>query len=74
MVIGYGGWGVPAEDIPRTPEEIKAYMNDVKQAPGLSVPGWYHEFIDLMFEDDNWKNAVYDEFVPRTSPLTQPGR
>jgi len=71
VAIGVGGWGVPPEAMPRTPEEVKAYVKDVKQAPGLSVPEWYHEFIDLMFENDNWQNVVYDEFVARRSTLTQ---
>ena len=71
VVIGYGGWGVQPEGIPQTPEQVKTYMQEVKQAPGLSVPGWFHEFIDLMVENDNWKNAIYDEFVPRRSTLIQ---
>jgi hypothetical protein len=58
--------------MPRTPEEVKAYAMDVKQAPGLSVPQWYHEFLDLMLEDDNWRNVVYNEFVTRRSTLGQP--
>jgi alpha-beta hydrolase superfamily lysophospholipase len=61
VVIGVGGWGIPTEALPRTPEEIKAYIKDTKQAPGLSVPDWFHEFLDLMFENDNWQNVVYDE-------------
>ena len=72
MVIGVGGWGVPSEALPRTPEEVKAYMEDVKQAPGLPLPKWYHEFLDLMLENDNWQNVVYDEVVARGSPLAYP--
>jgi len=72
VIIGYGGWGVSADDMPRTPEEVKAYVKDIKQAPGLSVPEWYHEFLDMMFENDNWNNAVYDEFVPRRFILVHP--
>ena len=71
VIIGVGGWGLPTEGIPRSPDEVKAYMRDIKQAPGLSVPEWYHEFIDLMFENDNWKNVVFDEFVARRSAFTQ---
>ena len=71
MSIGVGGWGVPPEAIPRTAEEVKVYLKDVKQAPGQSVPEWYHEFVDLMLEDDNWQNVIYDEFVARRSTLTQ---
>lgn len=67
MVIGFGGWGVSAEDLPRTPVELKAAIKDIKQAPGESVPMWYNEFLDLMFENDNWQNVVYDEFVARMS-------
>ena len=70
VVIGVGGWGVLSEAVPRTPEEVKSYMKDVKQAPGLSVPEWYHELLDLLFENDNWQNVVYNEFVPRRSALT----
>ena len=70
VVIGAGGWGVPSEAMPRTPEELKAYMKDIKQAPGQSVPEWYHEFLDLMFENDNWRNVVYNEFVARRSIST----
>jgi alpha-beta hydrolase superfamily lysophospholipase len=71
VVIGVGGWGVPAEALPRTPEEVKAYVKDIKQAPGLSVPDWFYKFLDLMLENDNWQNAVYDEFVARKSTLAQ---
>jgi hypothetical protein len=72
VAIAVGGWGVPTEALPRTPEEIKAYVKDIKQAPGLSVPDWFYEFLDLMLENDNWKNVVYDEIVPRRSTLTHP--
>jgi hypothetical protein len=58
--------------MPRTPEEVKSYMKDIKQAPGLSVPQWYHEFLDLILEDDNWGNVVYNEFLARRSTLAQP--
>ena len=74
MVIGFGGWGISAGEMPRTPEEIKAAVNDIKQAPGESIPKWFNEFLDLMFENDNWKNAVYDEFVARRSTLARPRR
>jgi hypothetical protein len=67
VVIGFGGWGVPAEALPRTPAELKTAIKDIKQAPGESVPTWYNEFLDLMFENDNWQNVVYDEFVARRS-------
>ena len=69
VVIAVGGWGVPTEGLPRTPGEIKAYMNDINQAPGLPVPKWFHEFLDLMLQDDNWRNAVYDEYLVRTFSL-----
>lgn len=72
VAIGVGGWGVPPEAMPRTAEEVKAYLKDVKQAPGQSVPKWYYEFVDLMLENDNWQNVIYDEFVARRSTLTQP--
>ena len=44
-------------------------MNDINQAPGLQVPKWFHEFLDLMLQDDNWQNAIYDEYLVRTSSL-----
>jgi len=72
VVIGFGGGGVTADSLPRTPEEIKALVNDIKQAPGQSVSKWFNEFLDLMFENDNWQNVVYDEFVACGSTLAQP--
>jgi len=74
VVIGVGGYGVATEALPRTPEEVKDYVKDVKQASGLSVPEWFHEVLDLMFENDNWRNVIYDEFVARRFTLTQPRR
>jgi len=69
VVLGVGGWGVPTEALPRTPEEIKAYVNEINQAPGLPVVKWFHDFLDLMLQDNNWQNVVYDEFLARTSSL-----
>ena len=60
-----------AEALPRTPAELKTAINDIKQVPGESIPKWYNEFLDLMFENDNWQNAVYDEFVARRFTLAQ---
>jgi hypothetical protein len=74
VVIGVGGWGVPTEALPRTPEEIKAYLNEINQAPGLPVVKWFQEFLDLMFQNDNWQNVVYDEYLARTSSFTRTKR
>ena len=71
MVISFGGWGISTEALPRTPAELKAAINDINQVPGESIPKWYNEFLDLIFENDNWQNVVYDEFVARTFTLAQ---
>jgi len=74
VVIGVGGWGVPTEALPRTPDEVKAYVSEINQAPGLPVVRWFHEFLDLMLQDDNWQNVVYDECLARTSLLMRTKR
>lgn len=63
MIIGFGGWGIKDEEIPRSPEEIKDFHRALPVAPGgKPAPEWYCELVDALSADGGWEDSKFEAY------------
>lgn len=69
VIIGFGGWGIKDEDIPRSPERIKDFHRDLPVAPrGTHAPEWYCELVDALSADGGWEDSKFEAYYISERP------
>jgi len=70
VIIGFGGWGIQEEDVPRSPEEIKDFHRRLPVIPGATpAPEWYCELVDALSADGGWEDSKYGTYYISEWPL-----
>ncbi|KIM27239.1 hypothetical protein M408DRAFT_330146 [Serendipita vermifera MAFF 305830] len=59
--LSFGGFGIPSEELPKTPEELKDFYREFKTFSGKPMDDWYYDLVDYLSQDGGWERAHYEE-------------
>lgn len=64
--LSFGGFGSTAENLPKTPEELKDFYRRFRTFDGKPMDEWFCDLVDFLSRDGGWEKAAYEECKIRT--------